>query len=114
MNFCPVCKNILYPTENKDGEENSLNVKCIKCGYHKPVTNSVIETFYYREQRHLVDNLSKNYIYDPTHARTIHKECKNENCPSKKDKSLQEAVIIPNKNNLRITYLCKPCGTEWS
>ena len=109
MKFCPECCNLLYTTEKDD----KLHDICKKCG-HSSISNDVIITEkVYRTG--LFSNLGskKNMVYDDTYPRTIHKECPNDECISKKDKSMQEAVYVSEKDTLQLVYICTKCFTEW-
>ncbi len=109
MKFCPECSNFLHTTEI----DNTLYDICKKCG-HSVVSNDVVisEKIY---KNGLLSNhgSKKNMVYDYTYPRTIHKECPNDECVSKKDKSLQEAIFVSEKDTLQLVYICTKCFTEW-
>ena len=54
-----------------------------------------------------------NYIYDNTYARTIHNNCPNKNCDTKKNKKLKEAIFFNNAKSLTLIYICTVCKTNW-
>jgi DNA-directed RNA polymerase subunit M/transcription elongation factor TFIIS len=110
MQFCPNCENILYSSEI----DSELYDKCIQCDYHVKAKNHIIETMHYRENRDEVCATKKNNIYAHVYSRTIHVPCPNTECPSKTENSLQEAMIIQDPKTLRVTYMCVPCGNEWT
>lgn len=109
MKFCKECNNKLYPTED---DEKLINV-CMDCGNKEEYTDNIVERRVYKISQ--INNLERNkyLIYDNTLPHTIHKICPNQNCPTKKDKSLQEAVFITDKVTLKVTFICTVCNTEW-
>lgn len=109
MKFCPECESMLYYVE----EENNLTEQCKNCGYKGVCNDRIIESSIYK-----VSNLqtlnTKNYsTHDPRLSRTIHKQCPNPNCPSRKDKLLQEAVFYPDSLTMKLVYICVACDTQW-
>ena len=109
MKFCKQCNNILYPVEEND----TLFEKCHSCGFSEKYTNKIIDTTIYKTSN-IQDIGTKNYlIYDITLPRTIHKVCPNDNCPSRTNKALQEAVFFNDSNSLKLVYICMACNTEW-
>lgn len=107
MKFCPECDSMLNYIE----ENALLHVKCNNCGYFDECSDRVIESYIYKSKNINVTN--KYAIFDPSLPRTIHKECPNDKCPSRKDKGLQEAVFYPNKNTMELIYICTFCNTQW-
>ena len=101
MKFCPECASLLYFIE----ESGVLYAKCKSCGYSEESHNRIIETTIYKVSNvHAIE--SRNYVrYDPALPRTIHKECPNDDCPSHKDKALQEAVFYP--DSLTMKLICQ-------
>jgi hypothetical protein len=93
-------------------ENNALYEICNNCG-HKDVSHDrIIESTIYKISNKNIGN--NNYIrYDPTLPRTIHKECPNDECPSRKDKKMQEAVFYPDKLTMKLIYICIVCNTQW-
>jgi DNA-directed RNA polymerase subunit M/transcription elongation factor TFIIS len=109
MKFCPECDSMLYHIES-NGE---LIEKCKECDYSSPCYDRIIETNVYKNTT-LQSADSKRYIrYDPALPRTIHKECPNEDCPSRNNKLLQEAVFYPDRLTMKLIYICVICNTEW-
>lgn len=109
MKFCPECDSILYYEET----DNILMEKCKQCGYNMVCTDRIIETTIYKSSQ-LQSNDMRNYArYDPTLPRTIHKECPNINCPSRKNKLIQEAVFYSDPNTMKLIYTCTVCNTQW-
>lgn len=109
MKFCKECNNKLYPTEEED---KLLNV-CMDCGFKEEYTNNVVETRVYKTSQITEMEKNKYLIHDPTLPYTVHKTCPNQNCPTKKNSSQQEAVFITDKNTLKVTFICVSCNTEW-
>ena len=109
MKFCPECSSMLYYIE----ENAALYGKCKNCGYSAECHDRIIESVIYK-----INNIhsteSKNYLrYDPTLPRTIHKKCPNNDCPSRKNKVLQQAVFYPDQTTMKLIYICTVCNTEW-
>ena len=52
-------------------------------------------------------------ILDSSYAHTIHQSCPNEECLSKKNKKLQDAIILSEANHLEATYICTVCNHKW-
>lgn len=107
MKFCPECASMLYYIE----ENSLLNEKCKNCGYSDVCNDRIIESSIYKISKSKETN---SYIrYDPALPRTIHKECPNEDCPSRKDKAIQEAVFYPDPQSMKLIYICVVCNTQW-
>jgi DNA-directed RNA polymerase subunit M/transcription elongation factor TFIIS len=109
MKFCPECESMLHYAE----ESEKLTERCKNCGYKDICQDRVIETTNYKKSNMQSLN-SKNYSrYDNTLSRTIHKECPNNDCPSKNNKALQEAVFYPDSLTMKLIYICTVCNTQW-
>lgn len=109
MSFCPNCNNILNYIENTEG---ILEEKCKVCNYSTECNKRIISTTLYKKNENYIEN-KHYYVYDPTLPRTKHKICPNENCPSRKNTVLQEAVFYSDPVTLRVIYICVVCKTEW-
>lgn len=110
MKFCPECNSLLYYIEI----DTILHEKCKICGFLQPSTDRLIEKKIYKSNNlETVENVNY-FIYDPTLPRTIHQECPNTNCLSRKDKKLQEAVLYNDPETMKIIYICTVCNTQWS
>lgn len=110
MKFCPECNSLLYYIEI----DGVLNEKCKVCGFNQPSKDRLIErTIYKTNNLETAENIS-HFISDNTLPRTIHQQCPNPNCPSRKDKKLQEAVMYSDPETMKIIYICVVCNTQWS
>ncbi len=108
MKFCPECSSMLYYIE----ETAVLYEKCKNCGYSSECNDRIIESNIYKKST-IHDAESKSYLrYDSTLPRTIHKECPNPDCPSRKNKVLQQAVFYPDPMTMKLIYICTTCNTE--
>lgn len=107
MKFCPECDSMIYYKE----EDNILYEVCENCGYKDECKDRVIASTNYGN---LQITEAKGYArYDNALPRTIHKECANTDCPSRKDKSKQESVYYPDKLTMKLIYICVVCNTQW-
>ena len=109
MKFCPECESMLYYRE----ENNQLNDVCNDCGYSQVCENHVIESSIYNIKK-LQNVDTKNYVrYDNSLPRTVHKKCANNDCESRKNNNIQEAVYYPDQHTLKLIYVCTVCNTQW-
>ena len=109
LKFCPECESMLYYIE----ENAKLTEQCKNCGYKGECKDRIIETSHYK-MNNIQTLSSKSYIrYDPSLPRTVHKICPNDDCPSRKDKVLQEAVFYPDSTTMKLIYICVACNTQW-
>ena len=109
MDFCKNCNNCLYPTEI----DNKLWMICKICEYKEEATNTVIKKNVYKSSNIQTYGTNRYLIYDNTYQRTKKFPCPNTECPSAEDKNLQEAIFYNDPKNLKITYICAACNTEW-
>ena len=109
MDFCKNCNNSLYPTEI----DNELWMICKICEYKEEPQTTVIKKNVYKKANTLHYGTNRYLIYENTYSRTKKFPCPNTDCPSIKDKSLQEAIFFNDPKNLKITYICAACNTEW-
>ena len=109
MNFCKNCNNCLYPTEM----DNELWLICKTCEYKEEPTNTVIKKNVYKRSNTLHYGTNRYLIYDKSYPRTKQMPCPNTECPSATDSTLQEAIYYNDSQNLKITYICVACNTEW-
>jgi len=109
MKFCPECESMLYYSE----ENGDLYEKCKDCGYKMICNNHVIESSIYKIKVLQNTELKNNVIYDNALPRTIHKKCPNDDCESRKNTKLQEAVYYPDQITLKLIYFCTTCNTQW-
>lgn len=111
MKFCSNCGNLLSPMENDEGK---LIGKCNQgCGNEENYDDKIIKKTVYKMTGNSDIVNQENLIYDSTLPRTQHIECPNEECASKKDKKLQEAVFYQNDNTLKVNYICTVCTSTW-
>lgn len=108
MKFCPECSNILYYNE----KENQLMNFCKICGFEDTSDEVLIQNKYYKNTS-IGRESRKNYIYDPTYARTIHYICPNIECKTHNNEEIKEAIFFNETNSLKQVFLCKSCQTEW-
>lgn len=108
MKFCPECNNLLYIVE-----EDALYHKCKNCGYQNEFKESIILTRSYKKGEYKNSGVEQNLVHDPSYAHTIYQSCPNEECPSKKDVSLQDAIILSEGSHLEATYICTACLYKW-
>lgn len=109
MDFCQGCSNILYPTEI----ENELWLICKFCEYKEKPKNTIIKKNIYKNNNATHYGTNRYLINESGLQRTKKLSCPNSQCPSVKDSSLQEAVMFNDPKNLKITYICCACNTEW-
>jgi len=110
MKFCPKCSNLLYHIEDSD----TIILKCHNCGHKEENSDNVLVTTLYKKSNEPETVSNEFSIYDPTLPRTIHRQCPNDKCMSRKDNSLQEAVFkTADKTTLELIYICCVCQTEW-
>lgn len=110
IELCDQCHNIMTPVR-KDG---NLMAHCNNCDFEKPWTKIIVETYKYRH-RHTGGSISKSILVDdPTLPHTIHQTCPNDECLSRRNRHIQEAVAYSNPANLRLTYICVVCRTSWA
>jgi DNA-directed RNA polymerase subunit M/transcription elongation factor TFIIS len=109
MKFCPTCNNLLSPYEDED----KLMNKCLTCGYTEENDQLIIKKTNYKEIVVESTEINVNLKHDSTLQRTIHKVCPNEVCISHKDKSINDFVMIQDAKNIKMTYICANCHTEW-
>lgn len=110
MKFCSECNNILEPL----AEDDKLLGKCKVCGNKEEYGEKKIMQTNYSKNENKSDQLNiKNFIYDNSLPRTKQIECPNKECPSIKNKSLQEAVSFIDERTLKVNYICAVCFTFW-
>lgn len=109
MHFCDECRYMLYPSMM----EGKLYERCKNCGFKKENTNYVVHSRDYKGHTYQDQYSKRNFPYDVTLARTANQPCPNDECPSKKDSKLQEAVYWSTKDSMKLTYICVQCNTEW-
>lgn len=109
MKFCPECDSLLYYHE----DSNILYEKCDNCGYTAECQEHVIDSKSYQKNNLQITEAKSYARYDNALPRTIHKECPNKDCPSRKNKVLQEAVYYPDKLTMKLIYICTVCNTQW-
>ena len=109
MEFCPDCESLLYYQE----DEGKLVNFCNGCGYKAESTKTLISQNTYEMGGTQSFGSRKNYVYDPTLARTMKYVCPNEECRTHKDGSKKEAVFFNEGGSLKNVYICRECHTEW-
>ena len=109
MDFCKNCNNGLYPTEI----DNDLWLICKICEYKEKNSSSIVKKNVYKRSNIIDYGKHKYIIYDNAYPKTKTHPCPNTECPSIKDKSLQEATYFNDPKNLKITFICSACNTEW-
>lgn len=112
VNFCKICESMLYPYESN----KKLFMKCKNCGYQEDNKNLVIFSKVYTDNSLTSGNADINnrfIIYDHTIPRTKKKKCPNKECPTRSDKSKQEAVFYSIEKTMELVYVCRTCCTEW-
>ena len=108
MKFCPECNNLLYIVE-----EDALYHNCRNCGYKSEFKESVILTRSYKKGEYKSSGVDQYLVHDPSYAHTTYQPCPNDTCPSKEDKSLQDAIILSEGSHLEATYICTVCLYKW-
>ena len=101
---------MLFPTE---GENNILYGECHICGNKEEITDYVVQETNYKKINIQDINTNNNMVYDNALPLTKKKECPNKDCPSKKNKKLQQAVILTDPKTIKQFYVCTVCKTEW-
>lgn len=109
MKFCPKCGfNFRY-----DEIDKKLTLVCQVCGHSEESTDTLIYSYNYKKTHNTYES-HLNYIYDPTFPLTIHYNCPNDKCVTKKDPKKKEAIYFNKEGSMRKIYICKACNTEWS
>ena len=109
MKFCKNCNNGLFPIEI----EGQLFMVCKICEYKEQSDHIIIKKNVYKRTTIHSHGNNKYITFDSGYPRTKKVSCPNTDCPSVKDKSLQEAIYFNDPKNLKITYVCVTCNTEW-
>ena len=109
MKFCPNCNTLLQ----KNDEEYKLMEFCHNCGFKQESKDDLVHLSTYKNIFTIPNIFNRYVIYDPTLPRTKLKQCPNEECPSRDNLEIQEAVFYPERKTLRLTYVCCVCSTEW-
>lgn len=109
MKFCPECDRMLFFQE----QESKLYEECHHCNYRQESTETVISRTVHREDAY-DDPSTRQYMrFCKAVPRTTHRKCPNKECPSREDKSIQEAVLVRKENTMQQLYICVVCNTEW-
>ena len=107
--FCPKCSNLFYHKEIS----KKLFLNCKNCGYQEETSDSLVSTKIYKSDLY-EEIFNKEYLkYDVSYPRTTRKRCPNKECESRKDKKKQEAIFFPDKETMKLTYICICCDMEW-
>jgi hypothetical protein len=98
MEFCPVCKFMVYTKLNKESETPSLSHYCKNCHWEneiKDLKGPVYKRNY--EEDHIAEKalINKYTIYDVTLPR-VEYECVNTNCATVKDIDSDKSFLISN------------------
>jgi len=109
MEFCPECESLLYYQE----EEGKLINYCQGCGYKAESNKTLISQNSYAKSTVATFGSRKNYIYDPTLARTTKYVCPNEKCETHRSADKKEAIFFNEGDSLKHIFICKTCQTEW-
>ena len=109
MQFCPECDNLLVFTET-DGKLYKI---CRACNYRVESDDVIISYTTYKDSTTEYGTSKWAYL-SPAVARTIHQECANPECPSRADRSLQEAIILKKGTTMQLMYMCAVCHTTWA
>ncbi len=108
--FCPQDENMLY-FEERDGD---LLEKCHTCDYEEISTESIVSTNVYNTQSFEDNNSYRYFRYAPFLSRTIHVPCPNAECPSAKDKNIQESVFFTKSCSMELVHICVVCNAMWN
>ena len=109
MEFCPECESLLYYQE----EEGKLINFCQGCGFKTNSNKTLISQNSYSKSNIATFGSRKNYVYDPTLARTTKYLCPNDKCETHQSPDKKEAIFFVEGNNLKHIFICKACQTEW-
>ncbi len=117
MEFCPACRNMLYPIdeETTDGVKRAL-FGCRRCDYKKPITrdNPVVYDHSLREDKTLRLIMNKDMKNDPTLDHLTNIVCPNQKCPSRNGTATPDVVPVEiNDKYLIWMYQCVNCETTW-
>jgi DNA-directed RNA polymerase subunit M/transcription elongation factor TFIIS len=111
INFCDQCENILFIFK----KDNKLIYKCKNCNNVKE--NANVSQCIYRndlnnEQKIQEMNIKMNDFIK--HDKTL-PSIKNTNikCP-KSCKDSEIIYILNNSDNMKYTYMCKTCDSQWT
>jgi hypothetical protein len=100
---------------NQDGgmvKLESVYYFCLNCHYYeemKPTTKIYSKS--HRGIQKINDNMER-MINNPVLPRTRKYKCINAKCESNK-KEEGEIVIIPDRSNMKMTYICSVCKAQW-
>jgi DNA-directed RNA polymerase subunit M/transcription elongation factor TFIIS len=109
MKFCPNCNTLLYKNE----QDQKLWEICRNCGFKRESKDDLVYLSTYTNVLTIPNVMNRYVIYDPTLPRTKLKQCPNEECESRGNPEIQEAVFFPETKTLYLKYVCCVCSTEW-
>lgn len=101
-------------------EESSISYaefKCNNCNFIEPIKNSILLYQYDVDNNNeYIRTKEENMLacQNPILPRTHDYICKNEDCPTNKDKKIsKEAVFFRDNNSFKINYICCICLHNW-
>lgn len=111
MEFCPVCRNMLYL---RTAEDNGLLKHCKACGYeraHEGGAFCVAQTSYAEDNMLYVQHQNPYLRFDPTLPRICDDSvrCPNAHCTGPRDKP-QVLYVKYHPVNMLYLYCCDYCG----
>lgn len=107
MDFCPECGNML----DFRVTEGELLHHCPVCEYTAKTTQTVISRTVHTEGAYEDTSRMRYLRFSEAVPRTIHKECPNRECPSRKGEAPQESVIVNKENSMEQVLICTACNT---
>jgi len=95
---------------------SGIEFKCNNCNFSLDIKESIL--LYELDMNNKDDkikSIEENELFckNPILPRTHDYMCKNDTCPTNKNKSKKEAVFYREKNSMRINYICCICYYGW-
>lgn len=117
MEFCPVCRNMLYSIDEEViNDVKTAVLGCRKCEYKKPVNrdNPIIYEHLLREDKSIRLVTNPYLKNDPTLDHLSNIICPNSNCSSRNGAANPDVVPVEiNDKELVWMYQCVNCDTTW-
>jgi hypothetical protein len=94
--------------------EEGIIYKCQNCKHTEENHDSLVHKTQYKSNEFMEKLPSEYLIHDKTIPHTKKKVCPNEECPSRKDPSKQDAIFFNQKHTVVLTFVCTQCLTQWN
>jgi len=111
MKFCKDCNNFLYNIVIKD---DKAVIGCRACPYQEEITeeNPIVYDHDLQQDTSVQYSINPYLKYDPTLPEFDNMICKNQECPTRGDKSQIVGIKLDN-DNVTWLYQCKVCPAMW-